>query len=84
MLYRSLITRVPEGAGTMLLQHPLRQPDEYNGEDGDKMFRDCCCSIPKLCHSFSRKRIVGLAVGYRSPGLGMSLTKYTNYGNSVA
>lgn len=57
----------------MLLQHPLRQPDEYNSEDGDKMFRDCCCSLmAELCTEFSDRRIIGLAAEYKSPGFGMS------------
>lgn len=50
--------------GTMLLQHPILQPEAYM--DGDKQFRDSCCD-PLIgntyCNEFFNRRPVSTVHG---------------------
>ena len=74
--YRSLITVHQEGllAGSLLIQHPIYNPDGY--AMGDKFLKEKCCHPTLLaadagyCQDFTRRRPTDDGTTYRSPDIG--------------
>ena len=61
-------------AGTLLIQHPLYNPDGH--ETGDKFFKESCCHYSvmqtnnKHCMAFTERRPSDDGSRYEAPNLG--------------
>ena len=81
-MFRGLITdEDSNSAGTLLLQHPIRESDLYNDAGGDKEFRNCCCDEilgGAFCNFFFDRRRSSPTEEYEPPATG-TLCTYNLY-----